>query len=90
MTILEYCGKMESSVLQFIFTLTEEIRKKIEQKKLFYKEQIIRYAANQIDFFFKGFQTKAALIAAYKNEVNNTIMFKIRQMTKEFNILQCV
>ncbi|MBB6445375.1 hypothetical protein [Bacillus benzoevorans] len=90
MEIPEYCGKLEFSVLQFIVALTDEIRQKMEQRKLFYQEQIIRFAKNKINFFFKGFQMKDALLAVYKNEVFNTIMFKIKYLLKEYNILQCV
>lgn len=90
MKIPEYCGKEEFSVLQFIIALTDEIQKKIEQKKLFYREQIIRFAKIKIDFFFRGFQMKDALLAVYKNEVFNTIMFKINHLLKEYNILQCL
>ena len=90
MTVSEYCGNVEYSILQFIFSLTEEIRMKVEQKKLFYREQIIRYMKKQIDFFFRGFQVKPALLVVYKNEVINTVMFKINYLLKEYNILQCV
>lgn len=90
MTMPEYCGNIEYSILQFIFSLTEEIRNKVEQKKLFYREQIIRYTRKQIDFFFRGFQVKPALLAVYKNEVNHTVMFKLNYLLKEYNILQCV
>jgi hypothetical protein len=82
MKIPEYCGKEEFSVLQFIIALTDEIQK--------YLEQIIRFAKIKIDFFFRGFQMKDALLAVYKNEVFNTIMFKINHLLKEYNILQCL
>ena len=42
MDLAEYCGEIEFSILQFIFSTTDEIKEKITQKKLFYKEQIIR------------------------------------------------
>ena len=53
MNIAEYCGTTELPILQFIFSLTDDIREKIVQKKLFYKEQVMRYADKQIEFFFK-------------------------------------
>ncbi len=90
MKMPEYCGSIEYSILQFIFSLTDEIREKIEQKKLFYREQIIRFTNKQIDFFFSGFPATPALLAVYKNEVNNSVMFKINYLLKEYHILQCV
>lgn len=90
MTVTEYCGNMESSILQFIFSLTDDIRQRIEQKKLFYKEQIVRYAEKQIDFFFKAYNLKNALLHSYKNEAYNTIMFKLKNILKEHNVFQCV
>ena len=44
MNVAEYCGTTEFPILQFIFSLTDDIREKIVQKKLFYKEQVMRYA----------------------------------------------
>lgn len=90
MTVPEYCGKLDFSVLQFIFALTDDIREKLEQKKLFYREQIIRFTKKKIDLFFRGCEMKDAVLAAYKNEVFNTIMFKINYLLKEYNVLQCV
>jgi len=90
MTVTEYCGNMESSILQFIFSLTDDIRQRIEQKKLFYKEQIVRYAEKQIDFFFKAYNLTNALLNSYKHEAYNTIMFKLKNILKEHNVFQCV
>lgn len=90
MTITEYCGNVESSILHFIFSLTDEINEKIAQKKLFYKDQIKRYVKKQIDFFFKAYRLKTALLQSYKYEAYNTIMFKLQNTLKEYNIFQCV
>jgi hypothetical protein len=81
---------MDASILQFIFSLTSDIREKIEQKKLFYKEQIARYAQKKIDFFFKAYNMRNALLQSYKYEVYNTIMFKLKNILKEHNVFRCV
>jgi hypothetical protein len=90
MKLSEYCGKIESSILNFIFSFTDDIREKVEQKKLFYKEQIKRYVKKQIDFFFKSYNLKSALLYTYKYETYNTIMFKLKSVLKEHNIFRCV
>ena len=90
MKAADFCGKMDFSILQFIFSITDDIQQKIEQKKLFYKEQIIRYVKKQIDFFFKTFNLTTALLYTYKYEAYNTIMFKLKNILKENNIFQCV
>ncbi|HWL23714.1 MAG TPA: hypothetical protein VNR38_08185 [Ureibacillus sp.] len=90
MTVNEYCGSMESSILDFIFSLTDEILEKIQYRKLFYQEQIARYVQKQIDFFFNTYNLKTALLYSYKHEAYNTIMFKLKNHLKEHNILQCV
>ena len=89
MDLAEYCGNIEFSILQFIFSTTDEIKEKISQKKLFYKEQIIRYIHQQIDHFFKRFTIKKALLQAYRNDVFTTIMFKLKHTLKERIIFQC-
>ena len=90
MSISEYCGNTEFYILQFIFSTTDKIKEKISQKKLFYKEQIIRYISQQIDHFFKRFTIKKALLQAYRNDAFNTIMFKLNHTLKERIIFQCV
>jgi hypothetical protein len=90
MRIKEYCGNIEFSILQFTFSFTEHIQKKITKKELFYQEQIERYAQKRIDFFLKGFDLKSALFSIYKYEVFNTIMFKIKNILQEYNVLRCV
>jgi hypothetical protein len=90
MELSEFCGKTEYSILQFIFFVTDEIRKKVEQKKLFYKEQIIRYVKKQIHFFLKPYNFEIAQLILLKNEMFNTIMFKLKYILKEYCVFQCL
>ncbi|MBZ5749506.1 MULTISPECIES: hypothetical protein [Metabacillus] len=90
MEIAEYCGKTESSILTFIISFTDDIREKIAQRKLFYKEQIVRYVKKHIDFFFKAYKLKEALLKSYKHEVFNTIMFRLKNNLKEHRVFQCI
>lgn len=90
MKIQEYCGNIDFSILQFTFSFTEHIRKKITKKELFYQEQIERYAQKRIEFFLKRFDLKSALFFTYKYEVFNTIMFKLKNILQEQNVLRCV
>ena len=90
MRLIEYCGNMEFSILHFIFSLTDEVNEKIEQKELFYKEQIKRYVRKQIDFFFKAYRLKKAVLHTYKYEAYNTILFKLKDTFKKHNIFHCV
>lgn len=90
MKVAEFCGNVEYSILQFIFSFTDDVREKIAEKELFYKEQIVRYVQKQIDLFFRAFNFKGALLQVYKNEAYSTIMFKINNTLKEHNIFQCV
>ncbi len=90
MNLVEYCGNMEFSILQFVFSTTAEVKEKISQKTLYYKEQIIRYISLQIDRFFKKFTLKKALLQAYRNDAFNTIMFKLKHTLKERIIFRCV
>lgn len=90
MDLAEYCGKTEYSIIQFVFSITDEIQEKITQKKFIYKEQIIRYINRRIDYFFKPFTLKNALLQTYKNEVFNSVMFKLKATIKEHIIFKCV
>ncbi|WP_338469342.1 hypothetical protein R4Z10_10930 [Niallia sp. XMNu-256] len=90
MELVEYCGKAEYSILQFIFSITDEIREKITQRKFIYREQIVRYIKRRIDYFFKQFTFKHALLQTYKNEVFNSVMFKLNSTIKEHIIFKCV
>ena len=89
MDLAEYCGSTEFSILQFIFLITDDIKEKIDQKKLFYKEQVVRYITQQTDCFFRKFTLNQALLQTYKYEVFNTIMFKLKNILKKHIIFQC-
>ncbi|WP_147534296.1 hypothetical protein [Bacillus marasmi] len=91
MGIEEYCGNtIELSAMKLVFTLTNETREKISKKELIYKEQIVRFIKKKIDFYFNSLQIKKALLHAYKNEIYNSVMFKLQPIFKEFNIFQCI
>ena len=90
MNLAEYCGYTEFSILQFIFSITDEIDEKITQKKFIYKEQIVRYVKRKIEYFFKPLPLKHALLQTYKHEVFNSVMFKLNTTIKEHIRFQCV
>jgi hypothetical protein len=89
MDLSEYCGNTEFSIIQFTFLITDDIKEKIDQKKLFYKEQVVRYITQQTDSFFRKFTLNQALLQTYKYEVFNTIMFKLKNILKKHIIFQC-
>jgi hypothetical protein len=88
--LIEYCGKTEYSIIQFTFSIIDDIQEKINQKKFIYKDQIIRYINQRIDYYFKHFTLKHALLQTYKNEVFNSVMFKLKTTIKENIIFKCV
>ncbi len=90
MKIQEFCGNIEFSIMEFTFSFTEHIRNKITKKELFYREQIERYVQKKIELFLKGFNLKSALLFTYKFEVFNTIMFKLKSILLEHNVLRCI
>lgn len=90
MNLVEYCGNTEYSIIQFVFTITEDTREKIAKKKLIYKEQIVKYVNRQIEYYFKGVALKRALLQTYKYEVYNSVMFKLNPILKEHIIFQCI
>lgn len=79
MRLHDYCGRTEFSILQFTFHVTKDITKKIEEKKLRHKEEIVQYIHNRMDHFFKMFNFKQAVLQTYKNEVFNSVIFKLKQ-----------
>lgn len=87
MNIIEFCGKIEFSTLQFVFSLTDHMSEKISKKELFNKEQIVCYVKKQIDSFFKSlnWNFKSSVLNVYKSEVYNTVIFKINYILKEQN-----
>lgn len=89
MKLSEYCGNTEFSILQFIFRITDDIKEKIAQKKLFYKEQVTRYITKQIDLFFQNFTLSQALLQTYKYEAFNSIIFKLKSILEKDIIFRC-
>lgn len=91
MQIYEYCSVLDVAILQFTFAIIEDIREKITQRKLFYREQITRYLQKRITLFLQHQPLKGALLQVYKSELYNTIMFKLNKELKGHHILfQCV
>lgn len=93
MKIYEYCSVLDVAILQFTFAIIEDIREKITERKLFYREQINRYLQKRIALFLQqqNQPLKGALLQVYKSELYNTIMFKLNKELKEHQILfQCV
>ena len=77
MSLHEY-GRTEFSILQFTFKVTDDIKEKIAQKKLLHNDDIVQYIHRQMDHFFQKFNLKPALLQTYKNEVLNSVMFKLK------------
>ncbi|WP_028403050.1 hypothetical protein [Ectobacillus panaciterrae] len=90
MRIETYCGKLHFAILDFTFCLLNEITKKIQERNLFYENQILNYARKKLDNFFQTLCLEPALINTYKNETWNTITFKLKQVVKEKQIFQCL
>ncbi|MEH7111441.1 hypothetical protein V7124_03555 [Neobacillus niacini] len=78
MRLQEYCGRTEFSILQFTIKVTDDIKEKMVQKKLLHKVDIVQYIHQQMDHFFQKFNLKPALLQTYKNEVLNSVMFKLK------------
>lgn len=90
MSLSEFCGKTEFSILQFTYYMMEDVKEKINRKKLFYNEQVKRYIDKQVDLFFRNYDFNEALIQTYKYEIYNTIVFKLRNLLKKKVIFSCV
>ncbi|WP_338472491.1 hypothetical protein R4Z10_07045 [Niallia sp. XMNu-256] len=78
MGLHEYCGRTEYSIIRFTFKVTADIKEKMMQNKLLHKDDIVQYLHRQMDRYFKKFNMKPALLQTYKNEVLNSVMFKLK------------
>ncbi|RDW21120.1 hypothetical protein CWR48_03965 [Oceanobacillus arenosus] len=90
MTIAAYCGEFEFTVLEFVFTITKDVEKKIRKRKLFYEVQITRYVQKKVDCFFLGIKMDKHILTVYKYEAYNTIMFRLKDILKENNIFRVI
>ncbi|MBM7702050.1 hypothetical protein [Metabacillus iocasae] len=90
MTVEEYCGTFDHSILQFTFSLIDDVKTRIKEKKLFYQEQVHRYISKQIDLFFTSSRLNRALTSVYKHEMHRTIMFRLNSTMKEIQLFRCV
>jgi len=89
MKIESFCGEFHFTALDFVFDLLDEITTKIQRKILFYEEQIFGYARRQFDYFFLTVHLKPAVLFAYKNELWNTLAFKLKHIVKEKQVFKC-
>ena len=89
MRIETFCGELHFTALDFIFDLLAENTTKIQKKILFYEEQIFSYARKQLEHFFLTVHLTPAVLCAYKNELWNTLVFKLKCIVKEKQVLKC-
>lgn len=89
MSLSEFCGKTEFSILQFTYYLTDDVKEKIIQKSLYYHEQVERYIYKNIDLFLRNYNFNDALAQTYKHEIFNTIMFRLKDLIKNKIIFSC-
>ena len=78
MRLHEFCGRTEFSIIQFTINVSDDIKGKMMQKKLLHKDDIVQYIHLQMDHFFQNFNLKQALLQTYRNEVINSVMFKLK------------
>lgn len=90
MSLSEFCGKTEFSILQFTYYLTDDVKEKIIQKKLFYNEQIKRYIYKQVDLFFQNDNFNTAIVQTYKYEIYTTIVFRLKDLINKKVIFSCL
>lgn len=89
MKIETFCGRVHFAALDFVFGLLDEITTKIQRKVLFYEEQIFGYARKQLEYFFLTVHLTPAVLCAYKNELWSTLVFKLKCIVKEKQVLKC-
>lgn len=89
MSLSEFCGKTEFSILQFTYYMTDDVREKINRKKLFYNDQIKRYIHKQVDLFFRNYDFNNALVQTYKYEIYNTVIFRLKELINKKIIFSC-
>ena len=84
-----FCGEFHFAALDFVFDLLDEITIKIQKRVLFYEEQVFSYARKQLENFFLTVRLTPAVLCAYKNELWGTLVFKLKSIVKEKQVLKC-
>ncbi|RSK27269.1 hypothetical protein EJF36_10465 [Bacillus sp. HMF5848] len=90
MSLTDFIGVRDLSMIYFSCTLISEIEKGIHQKKFYYQEQIFTYVKKQIDMYIQTLDVRAALKSIYRTELNHLLNKKLYNLFKEYNVFACL
>ncbi|MGG3891638.1 hypothetical protein [Metabacillus fastidiosus] len=90
MTFADYIGKTEYDIIHFTFSLVNDIDKKLQNKKLFYKNQVIHYVEKQIKLYVTSLSLKKSLETIYIAEIEQLLNRKLNKLFEKHSVLRCI
>ena len=69
MQLVEYIGKTNFDMIHFSLTLIKDVDYKMNSKAFFYKNQVVNYINDRLDYFIKTLHVKCSLQTIYKAEI---------------------
>ena len=90
MQLVEYIGKTDFEMIHFSLTLMKDVDYKINSKAFFYKNQVVDYINDRLDFFMKTLHVKCSLQTIYKAEMRQMINPKLKKLYEKHHLFSCV
>ncbi|MGM0875260.1 MAG: hypothetical protein ACQEWV_10730 [Bacillota bacterium] len=90
MQLAEYIGKTDLEIIHFSLSLIKDIDLKIKSKTFYYKNQVLTYINNCVDYFLNTLHVKCSLLSIYKAEIHQMINIKLKKVYAKHSLLSCV
>ncbi|WP_273126335.1 hypothetical protein ACNRWW_11985 [Metabacillus sp. HB246100] len=90
MQLKDYIGKQNFNMINFAMSLIDEVDSKVQNRTLYYKNQIIRYIDQQVNQFVRHFHEKESLQAIYKAEIYLIINPKLTKLFNDYKLFTCI
>lgn len=90
MDLHNFIDEKELRIISFTYFLVQEIEGKIQNKLLYYKEQIERYMEKQVEIFLKSISANLSLKSVYKHQILSNVHFKLKDVLNNQILLSCM
>lgn len=90
MTIIDYIGKTDYDVIRFTFSLLNDIDNKLQNKQLFYRNQVMDYVKQQITLYVQSLSLKKPIETLYAVEIEQLLHHKLKTLFQKHAVLSCI
>jgi hypothetical protein len=89
MKIKSILPEIDAKILNFSFTLLNEIEQNIHTKIFYYENQATSFVKQQVSLYLDQLQLNGALKIVYKAEMMHFFKSKLTELFKKYTLFKC-